>query len=146
MRDGSTRQHEKTAPAPGYLGGKRITDIVVTHHARARWTDRVESGKTGFRNIAEFVRSKLKTGAIRTYYKHEEDVYVIDDDLVMVAELTPDEAAGFEPGQPPGYKLVVVTFLGRMSETMELRDLRSYYSWLRHSRRMTLIKNGRKRR
>jgi hypothetical protein len=42
--------------------------------------------------------------------------------------------------------MIVVTFLGRMSETMELRDLKTYYSWLRHSRRMTLIKNNRKRR
>jgi hypothetical protein len=45
----------------------------------------------------------------------------------------------------PLHKMIVVTFLGRMSEVLELRDLKSYYSWLRHSRRMTLIKNSRKR-
>ncbi|MNR60577.1 hypothetical protein D3C85_1820950 [compost metagenome] len=45
----------------------------------------------------------------------------------------------------PLHKMIVVTFLGRMSETIELRDLKSYYSWLRHSRRMTLVKNSRKR-
>ena len=44
----------------------------------------------------------------------------------------------------PVHKMIVVTFLGRMSETMELRDLRTYYSWLRHSRRMTLVKSARK--
>jgi hypothetical protein len=45
----------------------------------------------------------------------------------------------------PLHKMIVVTFLGRMSENVELRDLKTYYSWLRHSRRMTLMKNSRKR-
>jgi hypothetical protein len=47
-------------------------------------------------------------------------------------------------GQPL-HKMIIVTFLGKMSETMELRDLKAYYSWLRHSRRTTLLKNSRKR-
>jgi hypothetical protein len=45
----------------------------------------------------------------------------------------------------PLHRMIIVTFLGKMSESIELRDLRTYYSWLRHSRRMTLIKSGRKR-
>jgi hypothetical protein len=45
----------------------------------------------------------------------------------------------------PLHKMIIVTFLGRMSESVELRDLKTYYSWLRHSRRMTLMKNSRKR-
>lgn len=126
------------------LGGKTITDIVVTHHARSRWADRIDSEKTDFRDdITAFLWNKLQAKRIRTYYKNEQDVFLIDEDLVMVAELTPIEEGrvGFEPV----YKMIVVTFLGRMSENVELRDLRSYYSWLRHSRRMTLIKSSRKR-
>ncbi|UUZ85805.1 hypothetical protein LJK88_21380 [Paenibacillus sp. P26] len=145
MRDGERHHLDKTATIPERLCGKGITEIVVTHHARARWADRVEEEKTGFRNITEFLWRKLKAGAIRPYYKNEEDVFVIDEDLVMVAEFSPvpQEESG---NGAAAYKMIVVTFLGRMSETMELRDLRSYYSWLRHSRRMTLIKNSRKRR
>ncbi|MEK8131935.1 hypothetical protein WMW72_28910 [Paenibacillus filicis] len=144
MKSGEKANSNGTTPI--LLGGKVIADIIITHHARSRWADRVESEKTGFLDIAEFVWDKLKSRSIRTYYKNEQDVFLIDDDLVMVAEFSEVVRA---PGQPPGppiYKMIVVTFLGRMSETMELRDLRSYYSWLRHSRRMTLIKNSRKRR
>nr|WP_281891074.1 hypothetical protein [Paenibacillus sp. YYML68] len=134
--------------SPFVLGGKAITDIVITHHARSRWADRVESQKTGFHDITAFLWNKLREGAIRTYYRNEQDVYLIDDDLVMVAEFTPNPVDPLQmvPKSDITYKMIVVTFLGRMSETIELRDLRSYYSWLRHSRRMTLIKNGRKRR
>ena len=129
---------------PYQLGGKTIADIVVTHHARHRWTDRVESKRTDFHHdITAFLWSKLKTKSIRTYYKNEQDVFLIDEDLVMVAEFTPIEEE--RSSSIPAYKMIVVTFLGRMSESVELRDLRSYYSWLRHSRRMTLIKNTRKR-
>ena len=135
--------HNETVSA--VLGGKAISEIVITHHAQARWADRVESDKTGFQDIVSFLWTKLRERSIRTYYKNEQDVYLIDDDLVMVAEFAPlERSAAARSGG--GYKLIVVTFLGRMSETMELRDLRSYYSWLRHSRRMTLIKSGRKRR
>ena len=85
-----------------------------------------------------------ETGKDRTIYRNENDVFLIDDDLVFVAEFTelPDERDLI--GEPL-HKMIVVTFLGRMSVTIELRDLKSYYSWLRHSRRMTLIKNSRKR-
>lgn len=145
MSEGQRRANEQTVTFPNRLGGKTIAEIIVTHHARMRWADRVEQSKTGFHDITAFLWSRLKSNAIRPYYKNEEDVYVIDEDLVMVAEFTPVLSASSEPGAP-AYKLIVVTFLGRMSETMELRDLRSYYSWLRHSRRMTLIKNSRKRR
>nr|WP_050900599.1 hypothetical protein [Paenibacillus elgii] len=127
------------------LRGKPIADIVVTHHARSRWVDRVETEKTGFHDITAFLWSKLKSNSIQPYYKNEQDVYLIDEDLVMVAEFVKMDASE-SAEEPEAYKMIVVTFLGRMSETMELRDLRSYYSWLRHSRRMTLIKNSRKRR
>jgi len=127
------------------LGKKRIADIVITNHARSRWIDRVESEKTGFDDICAFLWSKLKQSSVQSYYRNEQDVYLIDDDLVMVAEFSPIESETDITGNVL-HKMIVVTFLGRMSETIELRDLKSYYSWLRHSRRMTLIKNSRKRR
>lgn len=126
------------------VGDKLIADIVITNHARSRWADRVEHEKTGFENIASFLWEKVKEGRIESYYRNEEDVYLIDDDLVMVCEFAPlDKESSHE--EQTLYKMIVITFLGRMSETIELRDLKSYYSWLRHSRRMTLIKNSRKR-
>lgn len=127
------------------LGGKKIADIVITHHARVRWTDRVEQEKTGFSDICAYLWGTLKNGTIKPYYKNEQEVYLVDEDLVMVAEFAQLEQQ-FDLSGKPLYKMIVVTFLGRMSEMIELRDLKSYYSWLRHSRRMTLIKNGRKRR
>ncbi len=42
------------------LGGRAITDIVITHHARSRWADRVESEKTGFHDITEFFVEQIK--------------------------------------------------------------------------------------
>ncbi|WP_159887087.1 hypothetical protein [Paenibacillus puerhi] len=140
----SAKHHQETDFM--VLGGRVISDIVITHHARTRWADRVESEKTGFSDIAEFLRDKLLSCSVRTYYKNEQDVFLIDDDLVMVAEFAEIDKPRLQSQRMPVCKMIVITFLGRMSETMELRDLRSYYSWLRHSRRMTLIKNGRKRR
>ncbi|MCA0753927.1 hypothetical protein KP806_02650 [Paenibacillus sp. N4] len=127
------------------LGDKKVADIVITNHAKSRWLDRIESEKTGYEDIAEFLWECLKQGRIEPYYRNEEDVYLIDDDLVFVAEFTDSSTEADLLGNPL-HKMIVVTFLGRMSETIELRDLKSYYSWLRHSRRMTLVKSSRKHR
>ncbi|WP_409341090.1 hypothetical protein [Paenibacillus sp. MBLB4367] len=145
MRDRMMDRWSTYEPFYVALGEKRIADIVITNHARSRWIDRVESEKTGFDDICAFLWSKLKQSNIKSYYRNEQDVYLIDDDLVMVAEFSPIESETDIAGNIL-HKMIVVTFLGRMSETIELRDLKSYYSWLRHSRRMTLIKNSRKRR
>ncbi|TNJ67189.1 hypothetical protein FE784_06495 [Paenibacillus hemerocallicola] len=126
------------------LGDKKIADIIITNHARSRWIDRVESEKTGFEDICAFLWDRLKKDQVKPYYKNEKDVYVIEEDLVMVAEFSVLENE-FDIAGNPLHKMIIVTFLGRMSEVIELRDLKSYYSWLRHSRRMTLIKNSRKR-
>lgn len=126
------------------LGDKRIADIVITHHALHRWNDRISRENGTIRDICDFLWDRLKRGSVRPYYRNEQDVYLIDDDLVMVAEFS-ELDANTSSGEPL-HKMIVVTFLGKMSETMELRDLKTYYSWLRHSRRMTLIKSSRKRR
>lgn len=126
------------------LGDKKVADIIITNHARSRWIDRVESEKTGYEDICAFLWDRLKKEQIKPYYKNEKDVYVVEDDLVMVAEFAVLENE-FDIAGNPLHKMIIVTFLGRMSEVIELRDLKTYYSWLRHSRRMTLIKNSRKR-
>lgn len=127
------------------LGEKKVADIVITNHAQSRWIERIEAEKTGFEDIGAFVWEKLKKGLIESYYRNEQDVYLIDNDLVMVAEFEKLEQEIDISGQLLD-KMIIVTFLGRMSETFELRDLKTYYSWLRHSRRTTLLKSGRKRR
>ena len=144
MKDKMTKRWSTYETFYVELGDKKVADIVITNHARSRWADRVESEKTGYEDIAEFLWECLKQGRIESYYRNEEDVYLIDDDLVFVAEFASSESDIDLLGNPL-HKMIVVTFLGRMSETIELRDLKSYYSWLRHSRRMTLVKNSRKR-
>jgi hypothetical protein len=145
LRDKTSDRSNNCEPFYVNLGDKHVTDIIITHHARIRWADRVENQKTGYDDICEFLWDRLKAGEIKPYYKNEVDVYLVDDDLVVVAEFTDREPDTANPGTPL-HKMVIVTFLGRMSETIELRDLKTYYSWLRHSRRMTLMKNSRKRR
>jgi len=145
VKDKQTERWNTYEPFFVQLGDKRVADIIITNHARQRWTDRVENEKTGFSDIAQYMWSCLKEGRIVSYYRNEQDVYTIDDDLVFVAEFSLSDK-DFDLTGNPLHKMIVVTFLGRMSETMELRDLKTYYSWLRHSRRMTLIKNNRKRR
>lgn len=126
------------------LGDKKVADIVITNHAVNRWSDRIGREISGYEGICAYLWEKLKDGQITPYYRNEEDVYLVEDDLVMVAEFSTLEDEVDIVGNPL-HKMIVVTFLGKMSETIELRDLKSYYSWLRHSRRMTLIKNSRKR-
>ncbi|GGD65135.1 MULTISPECIES: hypothetical protein [Paenibacillus] len=144
MKDKTTERWSTYESFHVVLGDKKVADIVITNHAKIRWADRVESEKTGFEDIADFMWQCLKQGRIEPYYRNEQDVYLIDDDLVFVAEFATLDKETDLAGNPL-HKMIVVTFLGRMSETIELRDLKSYYSWLRHSRRMTLIKNSRKR-
>jgi hypothetical protein len=144
MRDKIMDRWSTYEPFYVLLGDKKIADIIITNHARSRWVDRVESEKTGFDDICSFLWENLKENKIKSYYRNEQDVYLVDEDLVMVAEFSQMDKETDIAGNPL-HKMIIVTFLGRMSETIELRDLKSYYSWLRHSRRMTLIKNSRKR-
>ena len=145
MRDRTMERWSTYEPYYVALGDKKVADIVITNHARSRWIDRVESEKTGYEDICLYLWDRLKRNQIEPYYRNEKDVYLVEDDLVMVAEFAQLDKETDIAGNPL-HKMIVVTFLGRMSETIELRDLKTYYSWLRHSRRMTLIKSARKRR
>jgi len=127
------------------LHGRQVADIFITKHARLRWAERVNREQASAGYIRNFMWKQLKKGSIELYYTNEQDVYMIEGDLLVVVEFSELEQAS-DVTESRRYTLVIVTFLGRMSETIELRDLRSYYAWLRHSRRMTLVKHGRKRR
>lgn len=144
MKDKMTKRWSTYESFYVQLGEKKVADIIITNHAQSRWLDRIESEKTGFENIADYLWECLKKGRIEPYFRNEQDVYLIDEDLVFVAEFT-DSLMERDLMGNPLQKMIIVTFLGRMSETIELRDLKSYYTWLRHSRRMTLLKNNRKR-
>jgi hypothetical protein len=145
MKDKTMARWSTYEPFYIQLGDKKVADIVITHHARMRWTDRINHDKEAkLDEICDFLWQRLKTEEVRSYYRQEQDVYLVEEDIVMVAEFNEIENEVDIAGNPL-HKMIIVTFLGRMSETMELRDLKTYYSWLRHSRRMTLIKNSRKR-
>lgn len=144
MRDKVMERWSTYEPFHVALGEKKVADVVITHHAISRYNDRIAKADTPTDDIAAFMWDSLKQDRIISYYRKEEDVYLIDEDVVVVAEFA--ELPGeYDLAGNPLHKMIVVTFLGKMSETIELRDLKSYYSWLRHSRRMTLIKNSRKR-
>ncbi len=125
------------------LGDQKVADIVITNHAKSRWSDRIAKEEADAESIAAFMWDCLKQERIASYYRNEQDVYLIDEDIVVVAEFAQSDR-DFDLTGEPMVKMIVVTFLGKMSETMELRDLKTYYSWLRHTRRMTLVKNSRK--
>ncbi|OAB46486.1 hypothetical protein [Paenibacillus antarcticus] len=144
MRDKEMERFSTYEPFYVVLGDKRIADIVITSHARIRYMDRVQDGEDDINKIAAWMWECLKQHRITPYYRNEQDVYLIDEDIVVVAEFNKLEREVDLIGNAL-HKMIIVTYLGKMSETIELRDLKSYYSWLRHSRRMTLVKNTRKR-
>ncbi|WP_028588921.1 hypothetical protein [Paenibacillus massiliensis] len=145
MRDKLMQRWSTYEPFFIAVSDKKVADIVITNHAKMRYSDRLVSGEHDVDYIARWLWECLKQGRMTAYYRNEQDVFLIDKDIVVVVEFAelPGEV---DIAGNPLHKMIIVTFLGRMSETIELRDLKSYYSWLRHSRRMTLIKNNRKRR
>lgn len=145
VRDKATERWSTYEPFFIALGDKKVADIVITNHAKGRCGDRIESGHKEAEKITAWLWECLQTKRIVPYDRKEKDVYLIDDDIVMVAEF--GELTGPYPIEGgPMHKMIVVTFLGKISKTPELRDLKSYYSWSRHSRKMALMKNDRKKR
>ncbi|MFH5185536.1 hypothetical protein ACHHV8_24420 [Paenibacillus sp. TAB 01] len=143
MRDKVMNRWSTYEPFYVEFNGYKIADIVITSHALSRWAERVETGTGGIEPICSFLWDTLKDQRIKPYYEQEKDVYLIDEDLVMVAEFVELKDEMDIAGNPL-HKMIIVTFLGKISEDIQLRDLKAYYSWLRHSRRMTLVKHGRK--
>ncbi|WP_248924813.1 hypothetical protein [Paenibacillus hamazuiensis] len=144
MRDKSMDRWNTYEPFYVHCNGMKIADIVITDHAQSRWAERVDDQQQSIEHICSFLWDRLKKEQIQPYYSRAKDVYLIDEDLVMVAEFFEINGETDIAGNPL-HKMVVITFLGKLSVDIELRDLKTYYSWLRHSRRMTLMKHGRKR-
>jgi hypothetical protein len=87
----------------------------------------------------------LKQKRVKAYSGSEPNAYLIDDDVVVIAEFTALEGENTISGHPL-HIMNVISFLGSLSKAPELRDLKQYYSWLRHSRRMKLVRKSHKRR
>lgn len=127
------------------LGSKKVADIHITHHAVKRWQQRVSETMSSSQQITEYMWECLERSAIAFYYQGDEEAYIIDDDLVFIATFSESKDATDLLGNSL-HRMDVITFLGKTSEVIELRDLKTYYTWLRHSRRMNLMKNSRKMR
>lgn len=144
MKDKATKRWSTYESFFIEFGGYKVADIVVTNHAVQRYRERIGPNTSQAENIAGQLWECLKQNRISRYYSNEKDVYLIDQDLVLAAEFAELPGETDLLGNPL-HRMIIVTFLGKMSETIELRDLKAYYSWLRHSRRTTLMKNNRKR-
>ncbi|MCD1261364.1 hypothetical protein B5M42_021415 [Paenibacillus athensensis] len=145
MRDIIMNRWSTYCPFFVQVSDKKVVDIIITKHAQTRWIERVTDEKCEVKDICDFLWLKLKSKKFEPYYTTEEEVYVIDDDLLVVVKFSVIENEVDLIGGPL-HRMTVLTFLGKMSQSLELRDIKSYYSWLRHSRRMGLIKNSRKKR
>ncbi|MHA6532512.1 hypothetical protein [Paenibacillus sp. BAC0078] len=126
------------------LNEYRVADIFITPHARSRFADRInQEGKD--EDLGAWIWQCVKMNRLRPYSHREYNAYLIDNDMAVIVEFTELEGVTSLSGHPL-YVMVIVSFLGKISATPQLRDLRSYYSWLRYSRRMKLMKKRRRRR
>ena len=144
MRDKGTELWGKYEPFHIMLNDYRIADLVISNQAIGRYLDRVSLEGNDEGDIAAWVWQALKQKRIKPYQHQEQNAYLIDEDVVMIAEFTELEGECSLSGQPL-YKMNLVTFLGRISVTHQLGDLRTYYSRLRQARRVKLNKKRRKR-
>ena len=126
------------------LNNYGIADILLTQHAKSRYGDRVVQEDSGNGEVTAWIWQCLKQNRVRPYSHSDYNAYLIDNDTVIVADFRQLEGVTALSGEPL-YVMVIVSFLGRISATPQLRDLKTYYSWLRHSRRMKLMKKRRRR-
>jgi hypothetical protein len=96
-------------------------------------------------DIAAWMWQCLKQNRVKPYLQSKYNAYLIDEDTVVIAEFKELEGVTSLSGRPL-YIMVILSFLGRISATPQLRDLQAYYSRLRNSRRIKLMKKRRKRR
>jgi hypothetical protein len=121
-----------------------IADIVLTQHAKSRFADRIAGEDGGNGEVTAWIWQSLKQNRVKSYSHSDYNAYLIDNDTVIVADFRELEGVTSLSGRPL-YIMVIVSFLGKISATPQLRDLKTYYSWLRHSRRMKLMKKRRRR-
>lgn len=144
MRDKGTELWGKYEPFHIMLNDYRVADIVITNHATSRYIDRISDSGTDEGDIAAWIWQALKQKRIKPYQQQEQNAYLIDDDFVIIAAFTELEGERNLSGQPL-FTMTVLSFLGKISVTHQLRDIKAYYLWLRQARRVKLIKKRRKR-
>ncbi|WP_379133686.1 hypothetical protein [Paenibacillus sp. sgz500958] len=143
MRDTESAGMGTYEPFHLMLNDCRIADVLITKHAVSRYLDRISTG--GIDEVVPWIWECLKQKRIKPYSPGQPNAYLIDDDVVLIAEFKLLEGEKSLSGHPL-YTMIVVSFLGKISVTHQLRDLTTYYSWLRHSRRMKLQKKRRRKR
>ncbi|MZQ82061.1 hypothetical protein GQF01_07910 [Paenibacillus sp. 5J-6] len=124
MSDKKMNRWSTYEPLAAILSGKQIADLVVTGHAHSRFGERVTHEKTNLEEVNLFVRKKLEDERIRLSDRNEPTMFIIDDDVEMVAEFELMEEKELQSGHSQ-YKMIVVTFLGRLSDNNEYTDLQS---------------------
>ncbi|UQZ36320.1 hypothetical protein C2I18_24010 [Paenibacillus sp. PK3_47] len=123
----------------------RVADIVITDHAKSRYLDRIKQEDSLDEEIGAWLWRSLKENRVKPYLQSELNAYLIEEDIVIIAEFKELEGVTSLSGRPL-YVMVIVSFLGRISAAPQLRDLQAYFARLRNSRRMKLAKKRRKRR
>ncbi|WP_438494188.1 hypothetical protein [Paenibacillus sp. IHBB 3054] len=126
------------------LNDYRVADIVITNHAKSRYLDRINPESSDSGQLSAWMWQCLNQNRIKPYQQKEHNAYLIDEDTLVIAEFRELEDVTSLSGRPL-YVMVIVSYLGRISATPQLRDLQAYYSHLRNSRRMKLMKKRRKR-
>ncbi|WP_407868056.1 hypothetical protein [Paenibacillus sp. P36] len=124
MSDKKMNRWSTYEPLAAELGGKQIADLVVTGHAHSRFGERVTHEKANLEEVNLFVRKKLEDERIKPSNRNEPTMFIIDDDVEMVAEFELMEENELRAGHSR-YKMIVVTFLGRLSDNSEYMDLQS---------------------
>lgn len=126
------------------LNDYRVADIVITSHAQSRYVDRIHPEGRDSGEAGAWMWQCLKQNRIKPYQQSEHNAYLIDEDILLIAEFRMLDDVTSLSGRPL-YVMVIVSFLGRISEIPQLRDLQAYYARLRNTRRMKLMKKRRKR-
>ncbi|WP_339320659.1 hypothetical protein [Paenibacillus sp. FSL R10-2734] len=144
MRNKGTDWPSTYEPFHIMLNDYRVADIVITNHAKSRYLDRINKGVNNDEEVAAWMWQCLMQNRLKPFSDSDFNAYLIDDDAVVIAEFTELTGEKDISGQPL-YAMIIVSFLGRISETPQLRDLKTYFSMLRISRRTKLTKKKRKR-
>lgn len=126
------------------LNGNRVADIVITELAKSRYADRISNGISTDVQLAAWMWQCLMQNRIKPFSDSVYNAYLIDDDSVVIAEFTELTGEKDFSGQPL-YSMIIVSFLGRISATPQLRDLKTYFSQLRRTHRPKLTKKKRRR-
>jgi hypothetical protein len=144
MRNKGTDWPSTYEPFHIMLNDYRVADIVITNHAKSRYMDRISNGASNAEEVAAWMWQCLMQNRIKPFSSSDYNAYLIDDDSVVIAEFTELTGERDLSGQPL-YSMIIVSFLGRISEMPQLRDLKTYFSLLRNSHRAKLSKKKRRR-